>query len=127
MRSRALVGELGRYYPQMPVFDRAPPGWTVEIAINASPAGMSPNDPLPYPVEELGDALIVADAVTAPPVTPWLTEAEKRGLAVQTGEEMAFAQVPIQLQYLRLQPARRESQDRRRGEPTDAVERGALG
>lgn len=127
MRSRALVAELGRYYPQMPAFDRAPPGWTIEIAINASPAGMNPNDPLPYPLDELGDALVVADAVTAPPVTRWLTEAERRGLAIQTGEEMAFAQVPIQLQYLRLQPAHPEPQGRRRGERTGAVERGALG
>jgi len=127
MRSKAIVGELGRYYPQMPVFDRAPPDWTIEIAVNASPVGMNPNDPLPYPVEELGDALIVADAVTSPPVTRWLTEAERRGLTIQRGEEMAFAQVPIQLQYLRLQAARPESQGRRRDERTGTVERGALG
>jgi shikimate 5-dehydrogenase len=88
---------------------------------------MNPNDPLPYPVEELGDALIVADAVTSPPVTRWLTEAERRGLTIQRGEEMAFAQVPIQLQYLRLQAARPESQGRRRDERTGTVERGALG
>lgn len=127
MRRKAIVTEFARHYPEMPVFDRAPAGWTIEIAMNASPAGMSPNDPLPYPVEALGDALIVADAVTAPPVTRWLTEAERRGLAIQTGEEMALAQVALQLQHLRLRPARSDARGSRQGERGETARRGALG
>ncbi len=127
MRSKAIAADLARYYPQLPVFDQAPAGWTIEIAINASPAGMHPNDPLPYPLEELAGALILADAVTAPPVTRWLTEAGRRGLAIQTGEEMALAQVPIQLQYLRLQAPRSDTAGRLRGERAGSVTQGAVG
>lgn len=105
MRRRAVMAELSAVYPDMPVFDQVPAGRKIEIAINASPLGMNPADPLPYPLDELADALIIADAVAKPTVTAWLTEAGNRGLAIQTGEEMALAQVSIQLQYLRFQKA----------------------
>ncbi|HMR30542.1 MAG TPA: hypothetical protein PKA13_04160 [Geminicoccaceae bacterium] len=105
MRRRALVTALAELFPAMAVAEQVPPGQPIEIAINASPVGMGPNDPLPYPVEQLGGALIVADAVTRPNVTRWLAEAARRGLKIQTGEEMALAQLPIQLPYLRFRPA----------------------
>jgi len=105
MRQRALLADLSRFYPNLAVFDRLPADRTIDIAINASPTGMQPNDPYPYPPEELGSASIVADAVTKPAVTRWLTEAARHGTKIQTGEEMALAQVPILLQYLRFLPA----------------------
>jgi shikimate dehydrogenase len=101
MRQRALIVELSGLYPDMSVFDQVPPGMAIDIAVNASPLGMNANDPLPYPIERLKQVRIVADAVTKPVVTPWLVEAEKHGLKVQNGEEMAVAQLPIQLTYLR--------------------------
>ncbi len=105
MRRRALAGELSRLFPDLAVFDHLPAGMKIQIAINASPMGMGANDPLPFPVDQLSDALIVADAVTKPTVTRWLEEARRRGLKTQTGEEMALAQVSIQLRYLKLMPA----------------------
>lgn len=105
MRRRALVAALADLFPGMAVADQVPAGQPVEIAINASPVGMDPGDPLPCPVEQLGGALIVADAVTKPNLTRWLAEAARRGLKIQTGEEMALAQLPIQLPYLRFRPA----------------------
>ena len=82
-----------------------PPGLRIDIAVSASPTGMNTGDPLPSPIGGLSDALIIADAVPSPVVTPWLTEASRRGIQVQNGEEMAVAQLPIQLGYLRLMPA----------------------
>jgi shikimate dehydrogenase len=104
MRRRALAGELSRLFPDVAVFDHVPAGMKIKIAINASPMGMNSNDPLPFPVDQLSDALIVADAVTKPKVTPWLEEAATQGLKTQMGEEMALAQVSIQLRYLKLMP-----------------------
>jgi shikimate dehydrogenase len=75
---------------------------------------MTPNDPHPFAVDQLGDALIVADAVTKPAVTPWLAEAGRRGLKTQTGKEMALAQVSIQLHYLRFRPTPSDTQSDRR-------------
>lgn len=102
MRQRALVEELRKYHPDVDVHDRVPEGMRIDIAINASPTGMGENDPLPYPIERLADATIVADAVTKPVMTPWLQAAAQRGITIQTGEEMAVAQLPIQLGYLHL-------------------------
>lgn len=102
MRQRALAEELRRFYPEVAVHDRMPEGMRIDIAVNASPIGMAAGDPLPYPIELLANAQIVADAVTKPVMTPWLAAAAQRGIAIQTGEEMAVAQLPIQLGYLRL-------------------------
>jgi shikimate dehydrogenase len=101
MRQRALMNELKAFYPVLELAAALEPGRPVDIAINASTVGMHPSDPMPYPLEALAGARIVADAVTKVDVTPWLREAERRGLAIQTGEEMAVAQLPIQLSYLR--------------------------
>lgn len=102
MRQRALVAELRSFRPEVAVHDHVPAEMRIDIAINASPAGMQEDDQLPYPVEKLKDAAIVADAVTKPVMTRWLEAAKRRGLQIQTGEEMAVAQLPIQLGYLRL-------------------------
>jgi shikimate dehydrogenase len=99
MRKRALVSELARVFPRLATFGEA--ARPIDIAVNASPVGMSAHDPLPYPVERLAGARIVADVVTSPVITPWLAAARARGLAIQNGEEMAVAQLPIQLGYLR--------------------------
>lgn len=104
MRKRALISALSEFRPGFKVFDRVPAGLKIDIAINASPMGMSAHDPLPYPIERLADALILADAVTKPVITPWLIEAEKLGIKTQNGEQMAVAQLPIQLGYLRFMP-----------------------
>lgn len=105
LRQRALIEALRRLRPEMRVHDHVPDGMRIDIAVNGSPLGMSEGDPLPYPIERLGEALIVADAVTKPVMTPWLNAARARGLPIQTGEEMAVAQLPIQLSYLRLMSA----------------------
>lgn len=113
MRQRALLSALSDFRPDMTVFDRVPADFVIDIAINASPMGMNAHDALPYPVEQLANARIVADAVTKPVITPWLLEAEKRGIKTQNGEQMAVAQLPIQLGYLRLMPpARREKAEK---------------
>jgi shikimate dehydrogenase len=101
MRQRALISALGRLHPGLATFDRPDEGRPVDIAVNASPTGSDPRDPLPYPVEHIAGARIVADAVTSPVDTAWLQAARLRNLAVQDGDEMAKAQLPIQLGYLR--------------------------
>lgn len=108
LRQRGLISELNRYHPDIVVHARMPDDFAVDIAINASPLGMDEADPLPYPIDSLGGARIVADAVTKPAMTPWLKAAQQNGLLIQTGEEMAVAQLPIQLGYLRLMNQREQ-------------------
>lgn len=102
MRVRAVSGELSVLFPDLGLAERTSAGQSFDIAVNASPLGMEPGDPLPFPVEALANVRIVADVVTKPAATPWLLAAQAKGLATQTGVEMALAQVPIQLSYLRL-------------------------
>ncbi|MCY1394197.1 hypothetical protein D9M71_91120 [compost metagenome] len=51
---------------------------------------------LPLPaalLETLKPSTLVADVVTSPEITPLLEAARQRGCAIQTGPEMAFAQL----------------------------------
>ena len=115
MRQRALIADLERFYPGLAVSDEVRPDRAIDIAINATPAGMLPHDPCPYPLDRLPQAAVFADAITRPVMTRWLTEAERRGASVQTGEEMALAQVPILLTYLRFMTAEGEEAVPERG------------
>ncbi|VFS67141.1 shikimate 5-dehydrogenase [Raoultella terrigena] len=66
--------------------------------VNGSPAGMSGFDALPLPqtlLDTLEATTYVADVVTAPVMTPLLTFAQARGCVVQTGPEMALAQMKL--------------------------------
>ena len=67
--------------------------------VNASPVGMgatSDEGPLPLPhnlMQTLQTSTLVADVVTSPQVTPFLACARRMGCAIQTGPEMALAQL----------------------------------
>lgn len=63
-----------------------------DVAINASPAGMKENDPLPFDVDTLPNGLWAGDVIARPVETRWILEAKKRGSPVVLGIEM-FAKV----------------------------------
>ena len=73
-----------------------------DIAVNASPLGMRPNDPLPFAPDRLRPGTHVADVVTEPEISPLLAAARAHGLTVQTGRAMAEAQRDIQLAFFGL-------------------------
>lgn len=79
-----------------------PAGLAVDIAVNASPVGMRPGDPLPINLDRLPTGAAVCDVVTKPNMTPLLVEARQRGHAIQTGNEMADAQLAFQMRHLGL-------------------------
>lgn len=66
------------------------------LVANASPLGMRATDELPLPdamLETLTPGCLVADVVTSPAVTPFLQQAQARGALIQTGPQMARAQM----------------------------------
>lgn len=74
-----------------------------DLLVNGSPAGMSGFDALPLPqtlLDTLEVTTYVADVVTAPVMTPLLTFAQARGCVVQTGPEMALAQMKLMGQFI---------------------------
>lgn len=62
-----------------------------DLAVNATPAGMRPEDPLPLRAERLESSCWVADAITAPEITPLLQAARSRGCSTRTGLDMFAA------------------------------------
>jgi shikimate dehydrogenase len=100
MRRQALIGSLRLHHPGVEVHDRLPAGLAVDIAANASTLGMGAGDAHPFDLDRLPNHAIVADAVTMPDVTPWIAEARERGHRVQTGIQMALAQLTVQLGFL---------------------------
>lgn len=70
-----------------------------DLVVNASPVGMgasTDDGPMPLPpvlMHTLHSNTLVADVVTSPAVTPFLAFARHRGCPIQTGPEMALAQL----------------------------------
>ena len=70
----------------------------LDLVVNASPVGMGAkgDEPMPLPValmETLNATTLVADVVTSPAITPFLAFARRMGCPIQTGPEMALAQL----------------------------------
>jgi shikimate dehydrogenase len=103
----ALGHALKARYPGVAV------GWTGQtdrhdLAVNASPMGMRPDDPLPIDLGTLAADALVADVVTKPVVTALIAAARQRGMRTVTGDMMAAAQLPFQLRHLGLDEGARE-------------------
>lgn len=83
----------------------------LDLLVNGSPAGMAGFDTLPLPqalVNTLSADTRVADVVTAPAITPLLEHARERGCEVQTGPEMAFAQMTLLGEFIGAMPPQSE-------------------
>jgi shikimate dehydrogenase len=99
-RREALVASLRDHHPGMSVYDGEPGAATIDIIANATPLGMKPGDPFPYPLDDIDEHVVVTDVVTLPPLTPWLEAARSKGCRIQTGPEMARAQMLMFARYL---------------------------
>ena len=71
-----------------------------DLAINATPMGMSASDPLPMDVDRLEAHAFAADVITAPVRSPFLEAAAARGCRTQTGVDMFTAQVEFIADFL---------------------------
>lgn len=95
-----VLGELLRSaFPQI-LISCAPTSLDAfDLVVNASPVGMGATDsdgPLPLPAElmqTLQATTLVADVVTSPAITPFLGFAQRLGCPIQTGPQMAMAQL----------------------------------
>jgi shikimate dehydrogenase len=86
-----LAADLQRAYPALPARAGAPGDF--DLLVNATPTGMQPGDPLPWPVEAIRPGTIVGDVTTKPEITPFLAAARERGCAVLTGRSMVEGQL----------------------------------
>jgi len=103
-RRDRLVDTLRGAYPALELSTEPPPPEEIDILVNASPLGMKAGDSLPFPLDGIRPDTYVCDVVTKPPTTPFLEAALAKGCAVQRGNEMAEAQLPIYLDKLGFPP-----------------------
>lgn len=78
----------------------ATPPERTDYAINATPLGLHPDDPLPFDPDRLGAGTVVCDIVMKPKDTALLATAARRGLPVHHGHHMLDAQIPLYLDFL---------------------------
>jgi shikimate dehydrogenase len=64
----------------------------LDLVVNATPVGMTPDDPLPVDAARLDRGACVADLITRPVVTPLPETARRRGCLIVTGADMFAVQ-----------------------------------
>jgi shikimate dehydrogenase len=89
-RRDALAAKLRAYGNVLPTAGSTDPRG-FDLAINATPMGMRPEDPLPLDVSGLQPSTFVGDVVTQPAVPPLIETARGRGCRTMTGAGMFAA------------------------------------
>jgi shikimate dehydrogenase len=88
-----LAADLQRAHPALAARAGAPRPGEFDLLVNATPTGMKPDDPLPWPVEGFAAGAVVGDVTTKPEVTPFLAAARERGGATVSGRDMVEGQL----------------------------------
>jgi shikimate dehydrogenase len=94
---------MGPGLPEGPPGPPDPAGF--DLIVNATPAGMRPDDPLPVDATRIDARACVADLIARPAMTPLLVAARRRGAKVVTGEDMFAVQAGIMADMLLASPA----------------------
>lgn len=96
-RARALAGMIALAYPHCrSVATGEIETQMFDLIVNCSPVGMRDGDPSPVEdilIQHMPESGLAADVITSPKRTPFLQAAAARGLQIQTGSEMARAQM----------------------------------
>lgn len=93
-RAGALAAAVMKAFPgvQATAID-APRAEGRDTVVNASPLGMSRDDPPPVPAGAVGAGMLAIDVVLSDSPTPFLAAAAANGAAVQDGRAMLEAQI----------------------------------
>jgi len=71
-----------------------------DIAINASPAGMKPGDPLPIDLDRTTPDMFIGCVVTAPAVPELIQHARSKGCKTTTGADMFYEVRQLMIDFL---------------------------
>jgi shikimate dehydrogenase len=102
MRAEAverLAERLRLNYPVLKLSLGSNDPWGFDVAVNATPLGTYPGDPLPMDPSRLSPSALVGEVVLKPAMTAFLAAAKARGLACVTGLDMLFEQIPAYLEF----------------------------
>jgi shikimate dehydrogenase len=100
-RADAGLDRLSRFYPDVPVASILPehPPKGIHYAINATPLGLKPGDPLSFDPMTLDPDTLIAEVIMSPVETPLLQRARTHGRRVHHGRHMLDHQIPLYLDW----------------------------
>ncbi|HEY2455274.1 MAG TPA: shikimate dehydrogenase [Scandinavium sp.] len=113
--AQALAMRLLRHYPALDIMLMRNDPQGHSLVVNATPMGMSPDDPLPLDVTRLAPETFVGEVVMSQTWTPFLQAAMARDCLVQRGTDMLFEMIPAYLRFFGL-PVATPDQLRERAE-----------
>lgn len=89
-RLGATIDRLSRHYPDVPVTEAevGMPPKGIHVAINATPLGLHPDEPLSFDPVVLSPDVVVADVIMTPAETPLLHHARTHGRRIHHGRHM---------------------------------------
>lgn len=97
-QAEALRARLQAAFPGTEVALGAPRATGYDVAVNSTPLGMHPDDPLPFALDGVAPSCIVADCGMKIEMTRLLTQAQQLGCRIQKGKEMMIEQAPLYLE-----------------------------
>ena len=103
--AQRLADRLRRNYPRLNLSLGSNDPSSFDIAVNATPLGTYPGDPLPMDPSRLSPSALVGEVVLKPETTAFLAAAKARGFACVTGLDMLFEQIPAYLEFFGFPPA----------------------
>jgi shikimate dehydrogenase len=93
-RAASLAERLNRVWPGKAAAG-TPDAGAIDIAVNVTPMGLGPEDPLPFDPARLRAATIVADVIMKPATTRLLEAAARHGCRIHRGHHMLDHQVEL--------------------------------
>lgn len=97
-----LAQRLRTHYPAVQVSTGSTDPAGMDVAVNATPLGMNPGDPLPMDMDRLSPRTFVGEVVMKTETTAFLAAAQARGCPVQVGTDMLFEMIPAYLEFFGL-------------------------
>jgi shikimate dehydrogenase len=98
-RAEAALTRLSKFYPAVPVASADMPPKGIHYAINATPLGLKPDDPLPFDPMMLTADVLVGEVIMSPVETPLLQRARTHGRRIHHGRHTLDHQVPLYLDW----------------------------
>jgi shikimate dehydrogenase len=99
-RAEALAVQLNAAYPNLATVGASPGGH--DVALNATPVGLEPEDPLPFAIADLSPGTLAAEVLMKPPVTALLVAAAAAGFDTHQGRHMLDRQLDLMFDFLRI-------------------------
>lgn len=97
--AEGLAGRLATHYPALIVRTGSNDPAGYDLVINATPMGMTAQDPMPVDISRLSPTSFIGEVVMKQEMTGFLKAAEARGCTIQVGVDMLFEMIPAYLEF----------------------------